>query len=82
MKDAISRRNFAKLLGVASIGSLIRLQTGQETDAPPTAAKLDEKQMALYADAMRGNRNAASARLRHKLPENSEPCTVFVAEKK
>ena len=82
MKNSMSRRSFAKLLGVASMGSLIRIIPNQDIEAPPTAAKLDERQISLYAGALRANRSAADSRLRHKLPENSEPCTVFIAERK
>jgi hypothetical protein len=80
VKEAISRRSFTKLLGIAAVGSVIRPHESQEPASPPTAAKFDERQLALYVAALRGNRSAAASRLRHKLPENSEPCTLFFAE--
>lgn len=80
MKERISRRSFAKLLGVGAAGTLIRPAIAQESQAPATAAKLDEKAMELYRAALRANVAAAAGRLRFALPENSEPCTVFFAE--
>ena len=79
MSDRISRRSFAKVLGVGAAGALIRPSTAQTEQAPATAAKLDEKAMEIYRTALRGNVTAAAGRLRFSLPENSEPCTVFFA---
>ena len=80
MSDRISRRSFAKVLGVGAAGALIKPAIAQSEQAPATAAKLDERAMEIYRTALRGNVAAAAGRLRFALPENSEPCTVFFAE--
>jgi hypothetical protein len=77
VKEAISRRTFAKLLGVGAAGALIRPGAAQETPKPATAAMLDERAKQLYDAAIRGNLATAQGRLRYKLIENSEPCAVF-----
>ncbi|MEO7453655.1 MAG: hypothetical protein ABIV13_02700 [Fimbriimonadales bacterium] len=79
MSERISRRSFAKLLGVGAAGTLIRPSFAQDA-VPATAAKLDGQALDLYRAALRGNVTAAAGRLRFELPENSEPCTVFAAE--
>ena len=79
MKERISRRSFAKVLGIGAAGALIRPALAQADQAPATAAKLDERAMEIYRAALRGNVSAAAGRLRFPLPENSEPCIVFFA---
>jgi hypothetical protein len=80
MSDKISRRSFAKVLGVGAAGVLIRPAIAQDEQVPATAAKMDERAIGLYRTALRGNAAAAAGRLRFPMPENSEPCTVFSAK--
>lgn len=80
MSDKVSRRTFAKLLGVGAAGAVIRPASAQTEQLPATSAKLDERAMQIYAAALRANASAAQGRLRYPLAENSEPCTTFRAE--
>ncbi|HWP31290.1 MAG TPA: hypothetical protein VNK96_06170 [Fimbriimonadales bacterium] len=90
----ISRRQFAKELGAVSLGAVFlgktSLQQGQkepeslEADVARLEAKLAEplskEARKLTKDALQSNFRAYAARWRFKLPENSEPCTIFVPQ--
>ena len=80
MMERLSRRSFAKLLGVGAVGTLIRPSSAQEEQSPQTMAKFDERTTQLYNAAVRSNEGASRRRLGYKLPENSEPCFIFKAE--
>ncbi|MDQ2987310.1 MAG: hypothetical protein M3R13_11450 [Armatimonadota bacterium] len=84
MKEMISRRAFAKLVGIGAISVAAAPLKAHESATAAVesqlASKLDERAKGLLASALRSNANASRGRLRHKLAENSEPCFVFRAE--
>jgi len=86
MSDQGSRRDFLKLSASGLAGIATRPLGAQQ--APADAATLDriQKLLATPVDGetleimkrtVRGNEAAAAGRTRFKLPENSEPCTVY-----
>ena len=94
MPQKISRRELTKrgLLGAAAI-AMPTLATAQEKKPEPPDPAIDqeldmiEKQLAkplseearkLTKGSIKSSRDSAKERLKTKLPENSEPCTVFV----
>lgn len=70
-----------RLIGVGAVGVAVAPLRSQETSGSGVesqlAAKLDERAKQLLQAALRANENSSRNRLRHKLTENSEPCTVF-----
>jgi len=89
----ISRRQFAKELGVASMGGLflgkISFQQQREPEnleselarlEAKLAEPLSEEAWKLTKEALQSNLRAYASRWRFKLPENSEPCTIFVPQ--
>lgn len=79
--DKISRRGFAKILGVGAVGWFARPAiSAKEPQRPPITEKFDERTKAIYDQTVQANSAQARSRLRFELPENSEPCTVFKAE--
>jgi hypothetical protein len=94
MPQKISRREVTKrgLLGAAAL-AMPTLTTAQEKKQEPPDPAIDqelamiEKQLAkplseearkLTRATIKNSSDAAKERLKTKLPENSEPCTIFV----
>ena len=93
MPEKISRRELAKrgLLGAAALAmpQLGGAQTTKPEDDPVIDQEMAmiEKQLAkplsdeakkLTRTSIKNSRDAAKERLKTRLPETSEPCTVFV----
>lgn len=89
----ISRRQLAKELGAVSLGAVFlgknpfqqqKEPESLEADVVRLEAKLAEplsdEARKLAKDALQSNLRAYTARWRFKLPENSEPCTIFVPQ--
>lgn len=83
MKCPVSRREFLAVSAVLGVAGALPSQA-QHTPEPEVdavvsqlATDLSEQHRRLLAEALRGNAEAARARRRYALPENSEPCFVF-----
>lgn len=92
MPEKLSRRDFTKRAATAAISlAAAPLALAQEKEAPkPAVSDADievvEKQLAkplteearkILKATLQANRDAATSRLKTKLPENSEPCFTF-----
>jgi hypothetical protein len=86
MASKTTRREVLKagVAGAVALSSGIALAQGDQPEPVDTGAI--EKQLAkplpepvrkLLAASIRNSRNASSERLKFKLPENSEPCTIY-----
>jgi hypothetical protein len=90
MNDEISRREFVRRAGVGlaavAAGALVHGQvSGDDTPDPAfdalekkLAKPLSEEARKLTRASMRSNVRSAVARDQHRLPENSEPCFVYL----
>ena len=85
MASKTSRREILALGAVA----LVATASGQEPkkEEPPIdtseverelAKPLDDRAKKLLKAAVKNSRTASAERLKFKLPENSEPCTMYV----
>jgi len=83
MSERTSRRDLMKL-GLAGAASLA-VPTASAHDSPkpqeaPALAKpLTGEAKRLYDEMLKGVQNNAKERLKHPLPENSEPCFIYRA---
>lgn len=83
MKHPVSRREFLAVsaaLGVAgALPARAQLQPNPDVEhvVSQLATDLSDEHRRLLADAVQGIAEAAKARRRYALPENSEPCFVF-----
>lgn len=96
MPEKVSRRQFARTfsLGAAAVVApgLVGAAQGQEkTEQFETALaeidaqlheKLSDEARKIAQENLAGSRRVAKGRLAVKLPENSEPCTLFFASSK
>jgi len=91
MAEKLTRREFAKgaAAAAAAIG-LSRIASAQDPIPDPTDADLVnmERQLAeplsaevktLARETLKANAQSARLRLSYKLPENSEPCFLYVS---
>lgn len=92
MPESLSRRDFAKRAALVAAGVAVApLLRAQEKEAPKPEITEDEikaveKQLAkpmseeartILKTTLKNNRDTYEARMKAKLPENSEPCFVF-----
>jgi len=85
MEKRISRREFGKLAAVASAAAIspgLLAKPNGADDVSDLEAKLaapfSEEARKIAAESLAAVERAAERRLKHKLPENSEPVTVFI----
>lgn len=91
MGEKISRREFARLAALAAAavgapGALAQQKPDEEVERVlaeverKLAEPLSDEARAIARTMIRGNLQAARGRLGYKLPENSEPCFLYVAQ--
>lgn len=88
MSNRISRREFGKLAGFSVAASVVPA-AAQSTQAPEAEIKELESKLAepfsaqakkLASENLASIERSAKRRWAFKLPENSEPCTIYVPE--
>lgn len=83
MKYPVSRREFLAVSAVLGVAGALPSQAQQISEPGVDAVvsqlstDLSEEHRHLLAEAVKGSAEAAKARRRYPLPENSEPCFVF-----
>ena len=86
MEERLSRRSLAKLAGAAGIAAIMPKAGAQEKEPPDAelkelesklAAPFSEEARPIAKKSLQNVENSAKERLKHKLPENSEPCTTY-----
>ncbi len=86
MDDKISRREFSKKAALAGLGLAVPsaaisadpVQTDVEKLDRQLAKPLGSDAKKIAKDALAAVQRNTKTRLRTKLPENSEPCTIYV----
>ncbi len=86
MEKRISRRDFGKLAALSSVAVLTPKIGHVSDDVSDLEAKLaapfSDEARKVAAESLAAVERAAQQRLKHELPENSEPATVFVARRR
>lgn len=93
MSEKLSRRDFnRRAVGAAAVAAVAPLAQGQATQPKPPAVTdaevthvlqqlakpLPDAAKKILRDDLANMKSTREQRLKHKLPENSEPCFVFV----
>lgn len=92
MDDKLSRRQFASRAAAAAAGlALGKIATPQDAAKPVVvsdqdaatieaglSAPLSDEAKSILKSTLKANREGVEARMKFKLPENSEPCTVYM----
>lgn len=85
VKTKVTRREFAGIVGLGALAAALpAVAKQQQGDVKALEGKLaapfSPEARTLAEEAIKAVHAASERRWKHKLPENSEPCTIFIPE--